>query len=109
MGAEHDADKELTDPKNRLSRPSRMKQTLEQQLAPLEMELVDDSARHAGHAGAAPGGETHFRLRMVSASFEGLNRVARQRLVHDALRTEFESGLHALSLDLKTPAEAGRS
>lgn len=60
---------------------------------------------HAGHAGARPGGETHYRLRVVAAAFEGLSRVARQRLVYQALAPEFETGLHALSLDLKTPAE----
>lgn len=73
---------------------------------PLAFELSDDSAKHAGHAGARPGGETHYRLRMVSAAFEGLSRVARQRLVYDALREEFDRGLHALSLELKTPSEA---
>lgn len=70
------------------------------------LELADESSRHAGHAGARPGGETHYRLRMVSAAFEGLNRVARQRLVYQALGEEFDTGLHALSLDLKTEAEA---
>lgn len=68
-------------------------------------ELIDDSSKHAGHAGARPGGETHYRLRVVSSAFAGLNRVARQRLILDALREEFDSGLHALSLELKTPDE----
>ena len=54
-------------------------------------------------------GETHYRLRIVSTSFAGLSRVARQRLVYDALREEFDTGLHALSLDLKTVAEASAS
>jgi len=67
--------------------------------------LGDDSSKHAGHAGAHPGGETHYRLRLVSTAFAGLSRVARQRLVYDALREEFDTGLHALSLDLKTPEE----
>lgn len=69
-------------------------------------ELNDDSGKHAGHAGARPGGETHYTLRMVSAFFAGMSRVARQRLVYEALREEFDTGLHALSLDLKTPEEA---
>lgn len=73
---------------------------------PLAFELSDDSAKHAGHAGASPGGETHYRLRVVSTAFEGLSRVARQRLVYEALREEFDRGLHALSLELKTPSEA---
>lgn len=57
---------------------------------------------HAGHAGARPGGETHYNLAMHAAAFEGLSRVARQRLVYAALREEFDTGLHALTLDLKT-------
>ena len=62
---------------------------------------------HAGHAGARPGGETHYQVTLVSTAFEGLSRIARQRLVYAALREEFDTGLHALSLDLKTPGEAG--
>lgn len=70
------------------------------------MRLVDDSARHAGHAGAAPGGETHYRLEVVSAAFAGMNRVARSRAVNALLAEEFASGLHALNLALRTPEEA---
>ena len=83
-----------------------MEQAITARFAPLMMTLDDQSARHAGHAGAAPGGETHYRLTLVSAAFEGLSRLARQRLVNEALREEFDTGLHALSLDLKTPEEA---
>ncbi len=83
-----------------------MEELLKQQLSPHVFVLEDESARHAGHAGARPGGETHYRLRIVSDAFEGLSRVARQRLVYDTLREEFDTGLHALSLDLKTKAEA---
>lgn len=90
------------------SRAERMENLLRAQLSPLDFALIDESGAHAGHAGARPGGETHFRLRAVSAAFEGLSRVARQRLVYAALAGEFETGLHALSLDLKTPAEAGK-
>jgi BolA protein len=73
-----------------------------------EVAVADDSARHAGHAGARPGGETHYRLRVVSAGFAGLSRVERARAVHAALAAEFEGGLHALNLALLTPAEAAR-
>lgn len=59
---------------------------------------------HAGHAGARPGGETHYHLVMHAVAFEGLSRVARQRLVYETLREEFDTGLHALSLDLKAAA-----
>ena len=106
MGAKHDADKELTDQKNALSRTARMTKMLEARFTPGSVTVVDDSARHAGHAGAAPGGETHYRVRIVSSAFAGLSRLARQRLVNELLRQEFETGLHALSLDLKTPEEA---
>ncbi|GIK49022.1 MAG: BolA family transcriptional regulator [Alphaproteobacteria bacterium] len=96
----------MTEAKTHLSRAERMEELLKQQLSPHVFVLEDESARHAGHAGARPGGETHYRLRIVSDAFEGLSRVARQRLVYDALREEFDTGLHALSLDLKTKAEA---
>jgi BolA protein len=83
---------------------------LREALSPLDFALIDDSSKHAGHSGARPGGETHYSLRIVSARFEGLARVARQRLVYQTLSNEFADGLHALSLDLKTPQEvAGRS
>jgi BolA protein len=97
----------LTDDKKHLSRAERIESALRTQFAPVAFELSDDSARHAGHAGARPEGETHYRLRMVSDAFAGLGRVARQRLVYHALGEEFDTGLHALSLDLKTPQEAG--
>ena len=86
-----------------------MEKLLTQRFSPREFVLEDESAHHAGHAGASPGGETHYRLRLVSDAFEGLSRVARQRLVYHALREEFDTGLHALSLDLKTTKEAGAS
>ena len=83
-----------------------METQLRKHFAPLHFVLTDESSKHAGHAGARPGGETHYHVVMVSAAFQGLNRVARQRLVYQALREEFDTGLHALSLDLKTPEEA---
>lgn len=108
MGAKHDADKELTDLKSPLSRTERLTKILETRFALGVVSVVDDSARHAGHAGASPGGETHYRVQIVSDVFAGLSRLARQRLVNELLGKEFEAGLHALSLDLKTPAEAQR-
>ena len=77
--------------------------------APAELEVSDESARHAGHAGATRGdgsqGETHFQVKIVSAAFDGLSRVARQRLVHAALKDELAGPVHALSLTLLAPAE----
>jgi BolA protein len=71
-----------------------------------EVEVADDSHRHAGHAGARPEGETHYSVRVVSPAFAGMSRVARSRAVHEALAAEFAGGMHALALTLRTPEEA---
>ena len=89
-----------------MTRAERIRATVETRFAPAIVEVIDDSHRHAGHAGAKPEGETHYRLRIVSAGFQGMNRVARSRAVHEALAPEFAAGLHALSLALLTPEEA---
>jgi BolA protein len=89
------------------NRADRIAEALRAAFAPASVEVVDDSHRHAGHAGARPGGETHYSVRVVSSAFEGMSRVARSRAVHDALAGEFSGGLHALALTLKTPGEAG--
>jgi BolA protein len=68
--------------------------------------VVDDSARHRGHAGAGDAGESHFKVEVISASFSGKSRVDRQRLVYDALKAEFASGVHALEVKTLTPEEA---
>lgn len=86
-------------------RADRIAAALSAAFSPAEVEVVDDSHRHAGHAGAAPGGETHYSVRVVSPAFAGMNRVARSRAAHEALAAEFASGLHALALTLKTPEE----
>ena len=86
-------------------RADRIAATLTARFAPTFLRVTDDSARHAGHAGAAPGGQTHYTVQMVSAAFEGMPRLARSRAVHAALATEFAGGLHALALTLRTPAE----
>ncbi|MHA1112945.1 MAG: BolA family protein [Alphaproteobacteria bacterium] len=83
----------------------RMKAKLTARLAPARLVVTDESARHAGHAGARPGGETHFRLEIVAAAFEGLSRVARQRLVHEVLVDELAGPVHALALSSRTPEE----
>jgi BolA protein len=69
------------------------------------LEVQDDSHLHAGHAGAAPGGETHYSVRLVSPAFAGLGRLARSRAVHATLADEFAGGLHALALKLQAPGE----
>ena len=78
---------------------------LTDRFAPARLDIVDDSARHAGHAGARPGGETHFTVTVVSAAFAGLGRVARQRLVYETLAAELTGGVHALALRTLTPDE----
>jgi BolA family transcriptional regulator, general stress-responsive regulator len=89
------------------NRADRMADLLREQFEPDLLQIVDESARHAGHAGAAPGGETHFRVVMVAARFRGVSRVERSRQVHAALKAEFTAGLHALALRLLTPEERG--
>jgi BolA family transcriptional regulator, general stress-responsive regulator len=88
------------------SRAARLEAVLEQAFSPTLLRVEDDSARHAGHAGAMPGGETHYNVLLVSATFRGMARVARSRAVHAVLETEFSGGMHALSLTLRTPEEA---
>ncbi|MBN9515607.1 MAG: BolA family transcriptional regulator [Alphaproteobacteria bacterium] len=73
--------------------------------APARLAIEDESSKHHGHAGWREGGETHFRVEIVSTAFEGQNRVARQRLVYAALKQELDAGLHALALTTLTPAE----
>jgi stress-induced morphogen len=87
------------------TRSDRIAIVLNAAFAPSALEITDDSARHAGHSGARPGGETHFSVRLVSPLFRGLSRVQRARAVHEALGPEFAGGLHALSLTLQTPEE----
>ncbi|ANP46436.1 hypothetical protein ATE48_11165 [Candidatus Viadribacter manganicus] len=96
----------MTEHKTQLSRASRIETQLRELFSPVHFVLTDQSSQHAGHAGARPGGETHYHLSMHAAAFQGLSRVARQRLVYDALREEFDTGLHALTLDLKEAAGA---
>lgn len=84
-------------------RLSRIHDLLTEAFEPLELQVTDDSAKHAGHAGAAPGGETHYSVTIVSEAFEGLSRVQIQRTVMMVLQKEFDTGLHALSLQAKAP------
>ncbi len=73
---------------------------------PSKLEVIDDSARHAGHAGARQGGESHFNVVIVAAAFEGAGRVQRQRLIHSALSEELAGPVHALSIKAFAPGEA---
>jgi BolA protein len=81
---------------------------LKHALAPAELDIEDESHKHAGHAGWQPGGETHFRVRVTSDAFTGKSRVERHRMVHSALQEELATKIHALALELKTPEEQSR-
>jgi stress-induced morphogen len=95
----------------------RIRQAIQQKLTvafePQGLEVTDESAGHAGHAGAARQdgslGETHFHVRIVSTKFEGMSRLERQRRIHAALAEELNGAVHALSVSALTPGEAGRS
>jgi len=76
-------------------------------LAPLHVELVDDSAKHAGHAGAAPGGNTHWSLTIVSGAFTGKATVARHRMVYQALGDLMQHPIHALAIRALAPGDPG--
>jgi BolA protein len=82
-----------------------IREKLTKTFAPTALDVSDESAKHAGHAGARPGGETHFAVRIVSSAFEGVSRVERQRRVYAALADELKTRVHALSLTTLTPAE----
>ena len=88
------------------TRAARLEALLTAAFSPTLLRVEDDSARHAGHAGAREGSQTHFNVVMVSDVFQGMNRVARSRAVHAVLDAEFAGGMHALSLTLRTPEEA---
>jgi len=81
-----------------------IEQTLREALAPLSIVVQDDSAQHAGHAGAREGG--HFTVRLTSTRFAGLGRLARHRLVYHALGSLPMRGIHALAIDARAPDDA---
>ncbi len=85
--------------------PERIEAKLRESLTPERVIVTDDSHLHAGHAGARPGGESHFTVEIVSARFSGLNRVARHRLVNQALAEELAGPVHALVIRAKAPDE----
>lgn len=76
-----------------------------QALSPTRLDLEDESARHAGHAGAAPGGNTHWKLTIVSPAFSGKPTVARHRMVYQALGDLMQHPIHALAISARAPAE----
>jgi BolA protein len=85
-----------------------IRRKLVERFVPTRLDVLDESHRHAGHEGARPGGETHFAVTIVSAAFMGQSRLARQRLVYQALAEELATGVHALSLTALAPDEDAR-
>ncbi|WP_374079095.1 BolA family protein [Bdellovibrio bacteriovorus] len=84
-----------------MSRASRLNEILKQALVPLHMEIENESHMHS----VPPGSETHFKVLVVSAAFEGKSRIDRQRMINDLLKEELKNGLHALTQKTLTPAE----
>jgi BolA protein len=82
-----------------------IEQTLTERFAPDQLDVTDESHQHHGHAGWREGGETHFRLDIVSQAFSGKSRVDRHRLVNEALAGAFAQGLHALAIKARAPGE----
>ncbi len=86
-----------------MSRRMRIEEKLAQTFTIERLEVIDESESHRGHAGFQEGGESHFRVRLVSPDFVGQSRIARHRAVHAALGKDLLSEIHALALELSTP------
>jgi BolA family transcriptional regulator, general stress-responsive regulator len=76
---------------------------LEREFSPSELQVIDESVQHAGHAGSRPSGETHFRIHIRAAAFEGKSRIERHRMIHLALAEELAGGVHALAISVHGP------
>jgi BolA protein len=83
----------------------RIMETLTAAFAPQRLDVVDESHQHAGHAGSRPGGETHYRVHIVSDAFRGKTRVERHRMINQALASELAGGVHALAIHTSAPGE----
>ena len=80
---------------------------LSEAFSPQSLRVEDESHRHEGHAGHRPGGETHFRVYIVSRAFQGKSRLERHRLINEALANELKGGVHALAIHAAAPGEGG--
>ena len=83
-----------------------IQQKLTEAFSPSRLEIEDESSRHAGHAGARPGGESHFNVLIEAQAFAGAPKVARQRMIYRALSEEMAGPVHALSLKALAPGES---
>lgn len=88
-----------------MSITERITHKIQEALAPEQLDVIDDSAKHQGHGGWREGGETHFRVVVVSSAFEGQSRVARQQKIYQLLAEEMTERVHALQLKCVTPEE----
>jgi BolA protein len=87
----------------------RIAEKLKAALAPQSLDVEDESHRHEGHAGHRPGGETHFRIHIVSEAFRGKSRIERHRMINQILSAELAGGVHALAIHAGAPDEPGVS
>lgn len=83
----------------------RIRETLTGGLSPEQIEVIDESGKHAGHKGAIPGKTTHVRVQVVSDAFRGKSRIERHRMVNGLLAAEIADGLHALAIEARSPEE----
>jgi BolA protein len=88
-----------------MSVKDRMTAKLTAALAPEFLDVIDESHHHAGHAGARPGGETHYRVRIIAGALKGKTRIERHRIINGLLANELKSGVHALAIEAKAPGE----
>jgi BolA protein len=84
---------------------TRIEEKLVAAFSPQQLEIIDESHRHEGHAGHRPGGETHFRVHIVSEAFRGKNRIERHRMVNQTLSGELAERVHALAIHASAPGE----
>ena len=80
---------------------------LREAFTPESLDVIDESHLHEGHAGHRPGGETHFRIYIVSGAFEGKSRIERHRMINELLAPELAGSVHALALKIHSPGEGG--
>jgi BolA family transcriptional regulator, general stress-responsive regulator len=85
----------------------RITEKLTAAFAPARLDVQDESHQHAGHAGSRAGGETHYRVHIVSDAFQGKSRIERHRMVNAALAQELAGGVHALAIHASAPGEPG--
>jgi BolA protein len=86
---------------------NRIAEKLNAAFAPQSLDVVDESHRHEGHAGHRPGGESHFRVHIVSEAFRGKSRIERHRMINQTLSGELAEGVHALAIHASAPGESG--